>query len=349
MDKKSLKDISWDVDEATYRADSALSYSTLARYEREGFNGLPHLFDKLDTSSLTFGSAVDSIITGGLEEFNSRFMTAEFPLLPDSIVKVVKILFYKYGSTNRTLSSISEDSILEIVELTNYQSNWRPITRINNIKEKGTEYYNLLFIARDKTILDSATYNNVMNAVNALKTNDATKFYFANDNPFDKDIERLYQLKFKGTFNGINYRNMADLIIVDHKNKVVIPCDLKTSSHKEWDFYKSFVEWKYDIQARLYWAIIRQNMDNDPYFKDFKLLNYRFIVVNWRTLCPLVWDYTYTTHLNEDLVFGTKDDIIFRSPLKIGEELDYYLSSSPSVPKGINARESNNIVEWLNK
>ena len=349
MDKKSLKDISWDVDEATYRADSALSYSTLARYEREGFNGLPHLFDKLDTSSLTFGSAVDSIITGGLEEFNSRFMTAEFPLLPDSIVKVVKILFYKYGSTNRTLSSISEDSILEIVELTNYQSNWRPITRINNIKEKGTEYYNLLFIARDKTILDSATYNNVMNAVNALKTNDATKFYFANDNPFDRDIERLYQLKFKGTFNGINYRNMADLIIVDHKNKVVIPCDLKTSSHKEWDFYKSFVEWKYDIQARLYWAIIRQNMDNDPYFKDFKLLNYRFIVVNWRTLCPLVWDYTYTTHLNEDLVFGTKDDIIFRSPLKIGEELDYYLSSSPSVPKGINARESNNIVEWLNK
>lgn len=46
---KSLKEISWDVDEATYRADPALSYSTIARYEREGFNNLDKLFDKLDT------------------------------------------------------------------------------------------------------------------------------------------------------------------------------------------------------------------------------------------------------------------------------------------------------------
>lgn len=65
---KSLKEISWDVDEATYRADPALSYSTIARYEREGFNNLDKLFDKLDTPSLTFGRAVDSIITGGQPE-----------------------------------------------------------------------------------------------------------------------------------------------------------------------------------------------------------------------------------------------------------------------------------------
>src|SRR5574344_191538 len=93
MNRKSLKDISWDVDEATYRADSALSYSTLARYEREGFNGLPNLFDKLETSSLTFGSAVDSIITGGQEEFDSRFLVAEFPVIAGSIIKILKDLF----------------------------------------------------------------------------------------------------------------------------------------------------------------------------------------------------------------------------------------------------------------
>ena len=31
---KSLKDVSWQVSEEIYRADSALSYSTLARYDR---------------------------------------------------------------------------------------------------------------------------------------------------------------------------------------------------------------------------------------------------------------------------------------------------------------------------
>ena len=79
MERKSLYSISWRVDEPTYRADPALSYSTLAKYERSGFNDLEHLFDKLETPSLTFGSAVDSIITGGQEEFDERCMVAEFP------------------------------------------------------------------------------------------------------------------------------------------------------------------------------------------------------------------------------------------------------------------------------
>ena len=40
---KSLYDISWKVSEEEYREDSALSYSTLARFEREGFNNLDKL------------------------------------------------------------------------------------------------------------------------------------------------------------------------------------------------------------------------------------------------------------------------------------------------------------------
>ena len=48
---KSLKDLSWQVSEEEYRADPALSYSTLAKYEREGFNNLDRLFDKIDTPS----------------------------------------------------------------------------------------------------------------------------------------------------------------------------------------------------------------------------------------------------------------------------------------------------------
>ena len=99
MNRKSLRDISWNVSEETYRADPALSYSTLARYEREGFNNLDKLFDRLETPSLTFGSAVDSIITGGQEEFDERFMVAEFPSTPDSITKMVKSLFSQYGDS----------------------------------------------------------------------------------------------------------------------------------------------------------------------------------------------------------------------------------------------------------
>ena len=103
MERKSLRSISWDVSEETYRADPALSYSTLARYEREGFNNIDKLFDKIETPSLVFGSAVDAIITGGQEEFNERFMVAEFPSTPDSITKIVKSLFSQYRDSYRSL------------------------------------------------------------------------------------------------------------------------------------------------------------------------------------------------------------------------------------------------------
>ena len=347
MNKKSFKDISWNVDEATYREDTALSYSTLARFEREGFNNLDKLFDKIETSSLTFGSAVDSIITGGKEEFDSRFLVAEFPPIPDSIIKVVKLLFSEFGVTHRTLKSIPDIEVIGFASQCDYQNNWKPETRAKVIKEKGEEYYNLLFIAGDKTILDTQTYQDICKAVNALKDSSSTKFYFAPNNPFEPDIERFYQLKFKGIFDGIEYRNMADLIIVNYKEKWVKPIDLKTSSHTEWDFYKSFVDWKYDIQARLYAAIIRQNMDKDEYFKDFKLLDYEFIVINRKTLVPLVWSCPFTYAVGT-LKFGRNEQIIMRSPFVIGKELSNYLSSRPKVPLEIEENGSNDLRKWLN-
>ena len=61
--RKSIVDISWKVDEPTYRADPAFSYSTLSKYDREGFRKLGSLFDKVKSPALRFGSAVDTMIT----------------------------------------------------------------------------------------------------------------------------------------------------------------------------------------------------------------------------------------------------------------------------------------------
>lgn len=135
------------------------------------------------------------------------------------------------------------------------------------------------------------------------------------------------------------------LIIVDHDKKVIIPVDLKTSSKYEWDFYKSFVEYRYDIQARLYWRIIRYNLDRDPYFKDFKLLDYRFIVVNKVSLTPLVWNCEFTQNIGP-IEFK---NIVLEDPEDIGKELNTYLTSRLSVPIGISLKDPNSLTKWLNK
>lgn len=341
---KSLSEISWNVTEEEYRRDPALSYSTLAKFKRSGFNELEHLFDRIETPSLTFGSAVDSIITGGAREFEDRFMVADFPSIPDSIVTIVKALFNKCSNEYTSIEEIPDAIVIAETVNYNYQSNWKPETRAKVIKEKGSQYYKLLYISQDKSIIDTATYKDVLSTVDSLKSSEATGWYFADNNPFD-DIERYYQLKFKATLNGIEYRCMADLLVVDTKNKVIIPVDLKTSSKPEWDFYKSFVEWTYSYQSRLYWRIIRKCMDNDPFFKHFRLENYRFIVANRRTLTPLVWECEFTKYKGP-LTIG---NYMFEDPEDIGKELNTYMTQKPSVPIGINLKEINSLTKWLSK
>ena len=348
MREKSLKDISWQVPEETYREDPALSYSILATYERGGFAILESLSERKETEALTVGSAVDALITGGEQEFNERFVVAEYPDIPDTIIKIVKKCYDLFSTSYRTLDDIPADNLLNIALEFSYQNNWKPETRVKVIREKGADYYNLLFLAENKTLLNTDVYNEVLACVRSLKESESTKQYFAADNPFNDSTEHLYQLKFKATLNNVDYRCMADLIIVDHDNKTIQPVDLKTSSHIEWEFYKSFIQWNYQIQARLYWRIIRDNLDRDPYFKDFHLYNYQFVVINKQSLLPLVWEFPDTKTVGTILV-GKSASIQLRDPEEIGKELSHYLKDRPSVPDGIHCIGSNNLTEWLNK
>ena len=348
---KKLSDVAWNVTEEQYRADPALSYSTLSRFDREGFANIDKLFDKQETPSLLLGSIVDTILTDGEDEFNRRFVVAEYPDIPDSIIQIVKALFNEFSVTHRTLESIPNEEVIGFASRFNYQNNWKPETRAKVIKEKGFDYYNLLYLSQDKVILNTETYQDVCRAVDALKTSEATKFYFADNNPFEPNIERFYQLKFKATLNGIDYRCMFDELVVFSDTKEIQPLDLKTSCKKfdrEWDFAKHYIEWSYQMQNRLYVRILQDVISKDEYFKDFKILPYKDIIIFRGSDTPLVWDIPFTFEKGT-LYFGKNKQIEMKDPEDIGKELSSYLTSRPRVPNGIDETGTNNIVEWINK
>ena len=267
---KELKDISWQVSEKKYRADPALSYSTLAKYEREGFNKLDHLFDHISTQSLLEGSMVDCLITGSQDEFDELYYVADYPSIGDKEKQIVLTLYDRLHTIYAQFSSIPYEEILSILCKFDWQKNWRDSTRVKVFSERVGSFYNLIIQADNKTVVDSNTYNRILKMVQTLKTSPTTQGYFADNDPMSS-VKRYYQLKFRAKFESVCYRCMTDLIIVDYEEKKVYPIDLKTSGHKEWDFQDSFEQWSYMIQARLYWRIIKANMSNDPYFKDFTL------------------------------------------------------------------------------
>ena len=352
---KSLKDISWKVTEAEYRQDAALSYSTLSRFEREGFSKLNSLFDRVATPSLTFGSIVDALITGTLSEFEDNFyIMDDIGDISETQKSIVATLFDIHKDA-KSLVSITNEEILDTCKQFNYGNNWKDITKINLIRTNGTKYFKALRESDGKTAITMDEYLLAKKCVDSLKESDTTKFFFF-DNPFDESndyIERLYQLKFKGEDPDLHipYRCMLDLIVVDHKNKTIQPVDLKTSSHFEYEFPESFIQWEYQIQARLYYRILEQNVLKDPYFKDFKILDYKFIVINKNSRIPLVWDFEKTKTIGNLQLQGGKShkDFTLRDPYVIGNELSEYLKSTPIVPNGINIGEgkSNSIENWI--
>lgn len=342
MIKKSLKDLTLPITEQEYRKDPALSFSAISRFDREGFDKLDELNEEFTTPSLTFGSAVDCWITEGIEAFTERFTVADIPNIQPAIKSIVEALYKKFSSIYTTIFGIPSEAIEEEIRNSAWQPRWNLDTKIAKVLEQGEELYKFMQEAQDKVILSMQTYQEVERCVLALKNSDTTKFYF---NEEDEDVERLYQLKFKKTLNGVDYRCMMDECIVDHKNKIIIPIDLKTSSKKEWNFFKSFIKWNYHMQARLYYRLLLETIKNDSYFKDFTILDYRFIVINKESLTPLVWEFPMTKVFG-DIQFGKNNAYVMHDPELVGKTLRKYLDESPKVPYGISL-EINNITDWL--
>lgn len=361
--KKSFYDISWKVTEPEYRADPALNYSLLAQYERNGrFNSLEHLFDKQSSPSLTFGSIVDCMMTDSKEDFDKRFMICDFPAIGDQLVNIAKQLYINFGQPVDKdsddaafgkryyphFNDIPDEDLASTGLDCGYYANPKYKNyRVKLIKENCARYYDLLEVSSGKEVISQPDYDDASACVKVLKESPNTKNLFC---PDGKDgIERLYQLKFKFSNGGINYRIMADLIKVDYNKKTVTPYDLKTSSHPEWDFYKSFKEWNYQIQGRLYWRAIRDNMDRDPFFKDFKLEDYKFVVVNRKSLCPMVWDFDKTQVRGPiEFLNSWNTKYTMRDPYVIAAELKYYLDHPDMVcPDDGMLSEDGNSIMWF--
>lgn len=344
--EKELSSVAESWTEPEYRQQPELSYSNLSNYESLGYNGLDHLFDKKESPSLLFGSIVDSLVTGGQEEFDNNFVVIDINI-KDAGIAICKALADKKGIDGNPLYPTFRDIPVLVASQAAKETGfwaadkWSDDTRYKHIFDNGDidKYYYSL-VNSDRRVIDTATYNDAIACVRALKTSVATSGLFADNDPLSP-VRRYYQLKFKANIKNVGYRSMMDLIIVDYEDKVIYPYDLKTCGVPEWDFESNFDKYHYAIQARLYYLVLKYNLNKDPYFKDFEVKNFKFVVVNRKTLTPLVWEFPFTKAAGD--LTNSKGELS-RDPLVIGAELRNYLDNRPPVPKGIDVDGVNTIT-----
>ena len=346
---KSLKEISWNVDEDTYRKDPSLSYSIIAGYLRGGFHSLSHLFEKEETPALKFGSIVDTLMTEPEEVFKNKFYIVDGNNITGKIKDIIDYLIEELGGDSfGDIEEIDPILLLQAINKFDYNPKWGDKAKINAVISNGKQYYRERILSRGKILITKEDYQDALLCVNALRESEATKRFFFDD-PFNNDIEILYQTKFKGSNNNIPYRCMFDLLIVDHKNKIIYPKDLKTTGDYEDEFYRSFIKWNYDIQARNYYRLLKQAIEQDDYFKDFEIDDFEFIVINRNSRTPLIWRYDATKAIGDIELNNPQSgkSILMKDPWIVGEKLWSYLTHPTSLPDNIKENEANSIIDFI--
>lgn len=318
---KDFADISWQVTEPEYRADRAVSYSTLATFARDGIKGLCRVIkgEKLSTASLRHGSLVDTMLTDS-ENFDNLYLVAKYKAPSENVKQILDLIWERSEKEVVNLDKLSTDLLTECINQIGYGGdNWRAETKIKKIKEEGAGYFKMIPLVEnsDRTLVSQEEYDMAEKCVSTLKEHPYTKWLFDGSNP---NIKVYYQLKFKMSFDGnINnvqkplawkdqfleedtIRCMFDIIVVNYERKLICPIDLKTTFHAEEDFELSIQDWHYDLQATMYSYILRNICSQDDYFRDFMVVPFRFLPINKFHLNPQFYVYSSST-VNTQEVF----------------------------------------------
>lgn len=345
----NLKAIAKSWTEEEYRAKPYLSYSAIAKYAREGFDGYLHLHDDEKTDSLIFGSAVDTYITGGKEEFEAKYVCSPLGEITGKPKDVLVYLFENRRSYDvKSLYNLRKKDWEEALNAVSYFKNrtfdgrMSAFLEFGQIKQEYEDFFVFLCESNGKTVLTEDVYSSVVSTAESL-LNDEFVGKFLRITPFNDDVELFWQQKFVATFNGITYKCMADLIIVNHKTKKIYPYDLKTTSNKEVAFPLSFVKWRYDIQARLYYRIINSCVKHSKDFREYEVQDYSFIVVSRYTQMPLIWHFASTKLEGLITLDGKNDKYRLEDPFDLGKELNELIKREARVPLYVDRGKINNI------
>lgn len=285
----TLKDVSLNLTEKEYHALPVLSQSALGTYDREGYSAVATLFDPISSPSLTYGSMVDCLMTRSEEDFNNEFVVANIQSVSEAVQAIINNLAMTHKE--KQLCLVPEEDIVAATIEVGWYKNLKPATRVAKIYDQGSAYYDFIKAHPDQEYVSQQDVDDAKKAVELLKTHVNTAKYFS-DNPFN-NTEVLYQLQFKEEDNGIPFKGMLDLVVIDHKNKRVYPCDLKTTK-SIYTFEESFYKWRYYIQAAMYTDLLAKAMNKVPELAEYAIMPYRFIVIDRNVFLPVVFVWNVT-------------------------------------------------------
>jgi hypothetical protein len=163
--------------EPEYRQVSAISYSMLSGVDKTPASLINT--EKFSSPALTYGSAVDTYVFDGEEEFKKKFTvnTGESPSwkVEQIMTDIIKSITTQKGELAGELDEY-ETLILTTALAHEYGKGWKPETVTRKIlDEGGRDMFNFMRDNVGKQILSTDQYENVLNSANTLFTHDFSR------------------------------------------------------------------------------------------------------------------------------------------------------------------------------
>lgn len=289
MERKKLRieqNESVEVKNKNYYEVDAVNYSSLAAIAI----GPQYYKSRNDDSSedkehFIIGTCVDILLTEP-ESFDSKFAVddfEEFTNFPAPQMKKYVEIFIETGSSEKAYEAVGfkKSNILSVID--KYESEGKDYAEYL-LKRKEFNEKN-----KDKKILTKEQFSKCKSIADSLKNNKFTKKYFINST---KEIEILDQFEHYWEMLGTKFKCKLDKVIINHIDKTIQPIDIKTTGKHTSKFMESFISFRYDIQASIYYqGICDYIWKKSEHLKGYSILPFKFIVESTKYIgTPLIYN-----------------------------------------------------------
>ena len=298
--------------EEEYRKYPALSYSKLKMADTEPWN-IPK--EKLPPGqAMLFGSAIDVMLQPG-NRFEEEFVVLD-TTLPEKTTVLGKLV-----NTLWVMQDMSKEAVE--VALNAVGAKQLKLEKALEEIEPWKEKFEILHKALDssKKIISTKDHSDALQVVNSLITNPWCSEYFYTG--MDKDLQTTYQPPLVFKLDEVSYKTLPDLIVVNHADKTVKAIDIK-HTEKLNDFYKSYLDYRYDIQEVLH--TIGAIWYAQEKYPNYKVLPTEFLVCSKNSYGKVLRFYTENLNHFDRYANGwsTKYGRKLRSIKQLANDLQWY-------------------------
>lgn len=296
--------------------DLRLSFSRISSFDQEGPSALIKR-KELSGIGITMGGLVDLLLFQP-DEFKSNYYVFRAKIPTATTKELADIIINNYST------SVLPDNkaVLEIIKHNEF---WGSIKKEDTLikkfdNEEFWDYIKAMLEAKGKEVIDEETLRFAEELVDILKTHENSKGIVAYP---EKNEDKYAQLELNFQYKQFKFKGIVDLVIVNHADKTIQFIDLKTGSPSAQEFSKSFVKYRYYLQALLY-TIGAQSFMEEYNLKDYQILDFQFLYIGRYQKVP----YTYTVSEKWQTAaaygFTTKSGYEYKGLNELIDDIDWH-------------------------